>query len=63
MMQRRGGQQAVDGMHGMAHLRQQSAPVVGHVRANRQDARAKPVAQVVLQPDAQFFAALVVLGK
>jgi hypothetical protein len=32
--------------------------MVGNARANRQNARAKPVAQVVLQPEAQFFTAL-----
>ena len=58
MVQRRCGQQAVDGGHGAARLREQPAPVVGHVGANRQKARTEPVAQVVLQPKAQFFAAL-----
>ena len=58
MVQRRGDQQAVNGRHGAAHLREQPAPGVDHIRANRRDARTQPVAQLVLQPQAQLFAAL-----
>ena len=46
------------GGHGAARLREQSAPVVGHVGTKRHNARTEPVAQVVLQPKAQFLAAL-----
>ena len=57
MVQGGGGKQAVNTGNGPARIGKQPTPAIGHLRPDGQDARTELLAQVVLQPQPQFFAA------